>query len=104
MVESAEEIPESAKNISVPKYKRGLYLKLKSLSGDEFLKVQGILAEYHGTVPVIVYCTDTGKKLEAPERLKIAPSERLLDELCAVIGKENVKFITKPIENRSKID
>lgn len=93
VVESAEEIPESAKNISVPKYKRGLYLKLKSLSGDEFLKVQGILAEYHGTVPVIVYCTDTGKKLEAPERLKITPSERLLDELCAVIGKENVKFI-----------
>lgn len=93
VVESAEEIPENAKNISAPKYKKGLYLKLKSLSGDEFLKVQGILAEYHGTVPVIVYCTDTGKKLEAPERLKIAPSERLLDELCAVIGKENVKFI-----------
>ncbi len=93
VVESAEEIPENAKNISVPKYKKGLYLKLRSLSGDEFLKVQGILAEYHGTVSVIVYCTDTGKKLEAPERLKITPSERLLDELCAVIGKENVKFI-----------
>lgn len=93
VVESAEEIPESAKNISVPKYKRGLYLKLKSLSGDEFLKVQGILAEYHGTVPVIVYCTDTGKKLEAPERLKIAPSKRILDKLCAVIGEQNVKFI-----------
>ena len=93
VVESAEEIPENAKNISAPKYKRGLYLKLKSLSGDEFSRVQGLLAEHHGTVPVIVYCTDTGKKLEAPERLKIAPSERLLDELCAVIGKENVKFI-----------
>lgn len=93
VVESAEEIPESAKNISVPKYKKGLYLKLRSLSGDEFSRVQKLLAEYHGTVPVIVYCTDTGKKLEAPERLKITPSERLLDELCAVIGKENVKFI-----------
>lgn len=93
VVESAEEIPESAKNISVPKYKKGLYLKLRSLSGDEFSRVQKLLAEYHGTVPVIVYCTDTGKKLEAPERLKITPSERLLDELCAVIGKQNVKFI-----------
>ena len=93
VVESAEEIPENAKNISVPKYKKGLYLKLRSLSGDEFSMVQKLLAEYHGTVPVIVYCTDTGKKLEAPERLKITPSERLLDELCAVIGKENVKFI-----------
>ena len=93
VVESAEEIPENAKNISVPKYKKGLYLKLRSLSGDEFSRVQKLLAEYHGTVPVIVYCTDTGKKLEAPERLKITPSERLLDELCAVIGKQNVKFI-----------
>ena len=93
VVESAEEIPENAKIISVPKYKKGLYLKLRSLSGDEFSRVQKLLAEYHGTVPVIVYCTDTGKKLEAPERLKITPSERLLDELCAVIGKENVKFI-----------
>lgn len=93
VVESAEEIPENAKNISVPKYKKGLYLKLRSLSGDEFSMVQKLLAEYHGTVPVIVYCTDTGKKLEAPERLKITPSERLLDELCTVIGKENVKFI-----------
>ena len=93
VVESAEEIPENAKNISAPKYKRGLYLKLRSLSGNEFSRVQKLLAEHHGTVPVIVYCTDTGKKLEAPERLKIAPSKRLLDELCAVIGKENVKFI-----------
>ena len=93
VVESAEEIPENAKNISAPKYKRGLYLKVASISGAEFFKVSEILVKHHGTVSVIVYCTDTGKKLEAPERLKIAPSERLLDELCAVIGKENVKFI-----------
>lgn len=93
VVESAEEIPESAKNVSAPKYKRGLYLKVASISGAEFSKVGEILVKYHGTVSVIVYCTDTGKKLDAPERLKISPSKRLLDELSAVIGKENVKFI-----------
>ena len=93
VVDGAEEIPENAKNISAPKYKKGLYIKLKSISGTEFSAVESILLKNHGSVPVIVYCTDTGKKLEAPERLRITPTKRLLDELCTAVGKENVKFI-----------
>ena len=35
----------------------------------------------------------TKKKLEAPERLKITPSEPLFSALGDILGKENVKFI-----------
>ena len=93
VVDRAEKIPESAKGIKASKYKSGLYLKVKNTECEEFQRVKGILENFHGSISVFIYCTETKKKLEAPERLKITPSEPLFSALGDILGKENVKFI-----------
>lgn len=93
VVDRVEKIPESAKGIPVSKYKSGLYLKVKSTECGEFIKVKGILERFHGKTPVFIYCTEQKKKLEAPDRLKITPSEPLFTALGEILGAENVKFI-----------
>ena len=93
VVDRVEKIPESAKGIPVSKYKSGLYLKVKSTECEEFIKVKGVLERFHGNTPVFIYCTEQKKKLEAPDRLKITPSEPLFTALGEILGAENVKFI-----------
>lgn len=93
VVDRVEKIPESAKDIPVSKYKSGLYLKVKNTDCEEFIKVKGVLERFHGNTPVFIYCTEEKKKLEAPDRLKITPSEPLFTALKGVLGDENVKFI-----------
>ena len=39
-----------------------------------------------------------------PDDWSVEADETLQEKLYTQFGKENVKFITKPIENRSKID
>lgn len=93
VVDRVEKLPESAKGLPAAKYKSGLYLKVRSTDCAEISQIKELLAEYHGSTPVFIYCTEQKKKLEAPDRLKIAPSERLLAALRGVLGEKNVKFI-----------
>ena len=93
VVDRVEKIPESEKGKTVPKYKSGLYLKVKNTECAEFAAVKEILERFHGNTAVFIYCTETKKKLQAPEKLKITPSERLFSALKSVLGEENVKFI-----------
>lgn len=93
VVDRVEKIPESAKGIPASKYKSGLYLKVKNTECGEFTKIKGVLERFHGNTPVFIYCTEQKKKLEAPDRLKIAPSEPLFTALKGILGDENVKFI-----------
>ncbi len=92
--ERAELIPETAKNISTAKtYKNGLYLKVESLQSGEFESVKKTLSEFHGGMPVYIYCTSNGRKLSAPQSLNISPDPELLRRLCGILGEENVKLI-----------
>lgn len=93
VVERVEKIPEGAKRVTASKYKKGLYLKLSDVSGKHFDMVRELLLRYHGNTAVIIYCTSTGKKLEAPPALKIQPSDALVSELTALLGESNVKLI-----------
>lgn len=93
IIEKAEKIPENAQNTAAPKYRKGLYLKVPDTNGELFNKVRQILSENGGDYTVIIYCTSTGKKLKAPDTLKIAPSSGLFNKLKALLGEANVKFI-----------
>lgn len=93
VVERVEKIPETAKGKASEKYKRGLYLKVKSLSGKEFEEIRRQLSLHCGSTEVIILCTDTGKKLAVPPSLRITPSETLFNALKSLLGAENVKFI-----------
>lgn len=68
---------------------------------------QGLLetmADSDGNDDVVIYLRDTKNYKVLPPNLRVNADEELQDKLYTKFGKENVKFITKPIENRSKID
>ena len=88
---SVEEIPETI--TQKPKFEKGLYLKVKNTECEEFLASKEILSRFHGDIPVYVYCTETGKKLEAPKALRIKASDELLKELNGVLGEKNIKLV-----------
>ena len=92
--EKVELIPETLlKKDNSSKIAKGLYLKLESINDSKFTDVKRTLAKYKGSVSVIIYCTDTNKKLEAPEALRVNASVLLLTELSDILGEENVKLV-----------
>ncbi len=95
LCESVQMIPKNIALQMKPKknLKKGLYLKLKNIDDDVFLAVKEQLAEYSGDIPVIVYLTDTNKKLEAPRNLWVREEEALIFSLFNILGKKNVKLV-----------
>ncbi len=91
--EKCQIIPDEAKNVTVPKYKSGLYLKIPNTTHPSFTKVKDILSRYNGDSPVYIICTETNKKLEAPKNLYINHSAELMNELAGVLGEKNIKYI-----------
>ncbi len=57
-----------------------------------------------GKEDVVVFLKDSKNFKILPPNLRVSADEALKDKLSAIFGKENVKYLTKPIENRQKID
>ncbi len=91
--EKCQLISEDFKNKAEPKYKSGLYIKIKNTEDASFTAIKEILSEYRGDKPVFIICTDTNKKLEAPRSLYIEFSQKLAEELESIVGKNNIKYI-----------
>ena len=95
LVESVEPVPENAARASVNKTasKSGIYIKVESMNSPQFESVCSVLEAHHGDKPVIIVCSDTGKRLAAPERLQGDGSEALISALQSVVGRDNIKYI-----------
>ena len=63
-----------------------------------------VLSDSDGNDNVIIFLRDTKNYKILPANLRVKADETLWEKLYTQFGKENVKFITKPIENRTKID
>ena len=90
--ESVEAVPQSAEKAEPDKT---LYLRIDSIASPQFNSVCDTLSRYKGDTSVIMVCTDTGKRIMAPDRLKIEPSDRLIQDLSAILDEKNVKLVTK---------
>ena len=62
------------------------------------------IADSDGNDDVVIYLRDIKNYKILSANLRVKADEALMEKLTLLFGKENVKFITKPIENRSKID
>ena len=62
------------------------------------------IADSDGDDDVVIYLRDIKNIKILPQNLRVKADGALMEKLTVLFGKENVKFITKPIENRSKID
>ena len=90
--ESVEVVPESAQSVTDD---ATLYLKIPSLNSPQFSGVCDTLSRYKGDSKVIIVCEDTNKRIMAPDRLKIEPTDKLMQELAEILGKNNVKLVIK---------
>ena len=93
--EKVEIIPKNTAVLNTAKkqIKKALYLKLNNIEGDLFDRTKAKLLEYKGDTPVIIYCTDTNKKLEAPRSLWVSAESMLISSLNDILGAENVKLV-----------
>ena len=62
------------------------------------------ITDSEGDDDVVIFLRDTKNYKILPSNFRVKADEKLLEKMHTLFGKENVKFITKPIENRSKID
>ena len=90
--ETVELVPESAQS---NKENATLYLKIPSLNSPQFNKACDTLSRHKGASNVIVVCEDTNKRIMAPDRLKIEPTDKLVQELAEFLGENNVKLVIK---------
>ena len=90
--ESIETVPENAQSAQQT---ATLYLKIPSINSQKFNAVCEVLSNYKGDSDVIMVCEDTGKRIMAPDRLKVEPTDALTDDLSRILGKENVKLVIK---------
>ncbi len=73
--------------------RHGLYLRLPSKDCPAYKRAENLLAIFEGEEPVYIRFTDTGKLVRAPRSLWIWPNAPLLEELCRVLGEENVALV-----------
>jgi DNA polymerase-3 subunit alpha len=90
--ESVEQVPESAQNAV---QMATLYLKIPSLNSPKFNLVCDALSKHSGDSDVIIVCEDTSKRIMAPDRLKIRPSNEIVEDLSKILGVNNVKLVIK---------
>ena len=90
--ESIERVPENVQNTDEV---ATLYLKVPSVNSLQFNQACDILAKHNGNSNVIIVCEDNGKRIMAPDRLKVEPNNDLVDALSRVLGKQNVKIVIK---------
>lgn len=70
-----------------------VYLRVKNLECDEFLKVKEILTDSNGNMPVIIYCTDTNKKFNAPKMMFLQEKQGKIEKIISLLGENNVKLV-----------
>ncbi len=58
------------------------------------------IADSDGNDDVIIFLRNNKNIKILPPNLRVNAGDELYQRLCAIFGKENVKFLTKPIENR----
>ncbi len=93
--DGVEPIPISARNKPTKNIKSGLYLRIKSIDSPELGLIKQTLKRYNGSERVFIVCADSGKRLEAPEGLRITADNALFAALRGIIGDENVRFVSE---------
>ncbi|MDO4748697.1 MAG: DNA polymerase III subunit alpha [Eubacteriales bacterium] len=67
-----------------------LYLRLRNMECTEYLKAKNLLELFSGTTQVVLYLSESNKRLLAPKTLWVSINNTLYSELCRILGKDNV--------------
>ncbi len=77
-------------------------------TSEEYMKREqellAAIADSDGKDNVVIFLKDRKNFKVLPPNLQVKADENLKNRLISIFGKENVKIVTKPIENSKKID
>ncbi len=82
----------AAENFAHAKIKQ-VYIKIPSINSPMLTELKKIFAQHKGQSPIILYCEDSKKRFAVPEGMKIDASEASLNEICKIVGNNNVKTV-----------
>ncbi len=85
---SVDKQPVAQKNV-----KRGLYLRVDSINSEDYSLCRNIMNGFSGNVPVIIKEVESGKAFVSPQSLWVVVNESLIEQLVAVLGEDNVKYV-----------
>lgn len=87
--ENAKKIIESKMSKAMTYQPRKLYLKLES-EKDKHTAMIEILKKHPGRMPVVLYFSDSKKKMIAPKEMWVKEERRLIERLKTMLGEANV--------------
>lgn len=73
--------------------KHGLYLRVSSVSCEEYIKCRKIMDVFDGDCPVIIKDNGTGKAFVTPRSEWVMMNKPMLNALTEILGGENVKYV-----------
>lgn len=73
-----------------PAHGQRLYLKIPSLNDTKVEQIRRLAGYYHGAVPMVLVCEDTGKRMLAPRSMWVHKNLLFLDKLRFILGEKNV--------------
>ncbi len=88
--ETAPTMPQAEKSVNP---RAGVYLRLPSEGGKEFVSAYNAVKSSQGDMPVYIRFTDSGKMVKAPKKWSVTLNEGLLQELKRLLGEENVAVV-----------
>ena len=84
---------DNRKVTGTKKTPRGLYLRLRNDSCNEYLRAMQIIDIFDGPEHLFIKFTDSGKIVKDPGSMRVDPNPIMIKELCRRIGSENVVFV-----------
>ncbi len=70
-----------------------VYIRVPSMSSAEFDELKAVFERNPGRCQVIIVCNDTGKRFAAPDKLRIDPKNRVIEEISEIVGDNNIKTV-----------
>ncbi len=88
--EIAQNIPEKDDSSNV---ENALLITVENMIDERFKRVKSLLSIFEGKTDVYLLDKSTGKRLKAPDYMRVSVNQPLLDELANIVGKLNIKLL-----------
>ena len=86
-----EPVSQTKTNTDI-KNRKTLYIRMGTYDDTVIKTAIKFLEKSKGDMPVCFFCSDTKKRILAPEKYWISQNDEILAELSAIFGEENVKI------------
>ena len=70
-----------------------LLVTVENMQDKSFKRIKSLLSIFEGNTDVFIFDKSTGKKLKAPDSMRISVNKPLIEELINIVGESNIKLL-----------